>query len=469
MDIDVMKLFKDDRALARAMEDPSLYRQSSTNKVYYDFSDILSEMNEARTKGKDAASTTLLLEDENIPTYKAFGFLLDGDRADIIHISEKDSGSHGEVNNGDFYAYGENIESLDKLATNIRAEQGRHSMNEVNICARDDAYVGIFASTDKRSQVFGIILQKLNEMHMKKKLPIYVYEREKGILEKVELDIDKKIDMIKECMESKKISVSDIYYSIDGEEYYMDILDELEKEKQQGYSYVESDIDYQEEWNQNLKDYSGKVIGSRRITDSFEKNTGRRVVETRGSIENEDGKYEITEISVGVSEQISSQKHMDKHNKITGEKEELDYKKDEQGESYIRKVNGQLRFKIVKTERGVSIDEYRNGQPYSTYEYDESGKAIIGIEGIDQIDDDFISKYFDTQVPYFEAETLERPEQKKTVEEDKGKTFSFGEELRSMVNSEKEIIDKDLENGDVFKEEKQYDEKVEKGDDDYIM
>ena len=75
-----------------------------------------------------------------------------------------------------------------------------------------------------------------------------------------------------------------------------------------------------------------------------------------------------------------------------------------------------MTFKITKTDKGVSIDEYRNGQSYATYEYDENGKALIGMGDIEKIDDDFVENFFDSQVPYFEAEGLDKNEQSKKVE-----------------------------------------------------
>lgn len=42
---------------------------------------------------------------------------------------------------------------------------------------------------------------------------------------------------------------------------------------------------------------------------------------------------------------------MNRDNKITGEKEELSYQKDEKSEIYSRKSNGQMTFKITKTDK----------------------------------------------------------------------------------------------------------------------
>ena len=227
----VKNLFEEGKILARAMEDPSIYRQSKTNKFYYDFSGVIAEIDEAKTGGKDSASTTLLLSDEDIPTYKAYGFLIDSERTDLIHIAENDSGSYRETSKGDFHAYGESLTSLYELTEKIRAEGGKHSMNEVNVCMKDNAYVGVFTNTDKRSIAFGIIMQKLNEIQTGKSLSIYMYEKNRGQLTNLDLDIEQKINIIKECIQNKRLATADIYYQLGEKENYLNILEELEKEK----------------------------------------------------------------------------------------------------------------------------------------------------------------------------------------------------------------------------------------------
>ena len=123
-----------------------------------------------------------------------------------------------------------------------------------------------------------------------------------------------------------------------------------------------------------------------------------------------------------------------KDNKTTGEKEEVSYQKDGKGEIYSRKSNGQMTFKITKTDRGVSIDEYRNGQPYATYEYDENGKVIdgMGMTDIEQLDENYVENFFDSQIPYFEAENRDLPKQ------DMSKTADGQTLLDSAIEATKE-------------------------------
>lgn len=200
-----------------------------------------------------------------------------------------------------------------------------------------------------------------------------------------------------------------------------------------GYTRTEKDGVITEETNQVLKDYSGKQIGNRTSVERFVAG-GARTVETTGEIENEDGKYTISEFGRADENGEVIKKQMTKDNKITGEKEELSYQKDEKSETYSRKSNGQMTFKITKTDKGVSIDEYRNGQPYATYEYDENGKAIdgMGMADIEQLDENYVENFFDSQVPYFEAENRDLPTQ------DIGKTDDSQTLLDSAIEATEE-------------------------------
>lgn len=220
-----------------------------------------------------------------------------------------------------------------------------------------------------------------------------------------------------------------------------------------GYTMTDSNGVITEETNQVLKDYSGKEIGNRTSVEKFVVG-GARTVETRGKIENEDGKYTINEFGRADENGEVIKKQMTKDNKITGEKEELSYQKDEKSETYSRKANGKMTFKITKTDKGVSIDEYRNGQPYATYEYDENGKAIegMGMADMEQLDENFVENFFDSQLPYFEAENRDLPKQdmSKTTDgqtlldsaieatEESTRTSTINEQVQNIRNIQRE-------------------------------
>lgn len=187
----------------------------------------------------------------------------------------------------------------------------------------------------------------------------------------------------------------------------------MDKEKenigQPGYSVEENEKKVIERQQQILTDYSGKEIGNRTIEEQFEKETGKRTITTNGELINEDGEYKFSETSEGIGTDLEKQrKEMIRDNKITGEKEQYVYQKDKNGnEMYYRIADGKLTLKITKNSKGTTIENFDKGQITDVYEYDEEGKALIGIEGIENIDENYVENFFDSQVPYFEAENRE--------------------------------------------------------------
>lgn len=85
MDNGVVKIFEQGKILARAMDNPS-YRKNN-NELSYDFSTWASEFELAKSEGLMSVSSTLILPNEGIPTYKAIGFLIDSDKVDVRHVS----------------------------------------------------------------------------------------------------------------------------------------------------------------------------------------------------------------------------------------------------------------------------------------------------------------------------------------------------------------------------------------------
>ena len=107
---------------------------------------------------------------------------------------------------------------------------------------------------------------------------------------------------------------------------------------------------------------------------------------------------------------------MIKDNKITGEKEQHVYQKDNNGnEIYYKLVDGKLTFKITKNNRGTTIENFDKGQIKDVFEYDEEGKALISMGEIEHIDENYVEYFFDSQVPYFEAENREIANNKSIV------------------------------------------------------
>lgn len=207
MNEDVISLFEQGKILARAMETPSIYRNSKTNDISYDFSVWADEYESAKQEGLWSLSTTLLISGESIPTYKSIGFLLNSDNTDVRHIAEMDSGSSGNEKNGDFRANSTEIKTLSELKDIIQSKH-ENVMNEVNINMRENAYIGLFANkVSNQLQVAQMLLaQKYYELQTNDILQMYVYDKEKGQLESFNITLEEKANIIKSCLESKKLA-----------------------------------------------------------------------------------------------------------------------------------------------------------------------------------------------------------------------------------------------------------------------
>jgi len=70
---------------------------------------------------------------------------VDVNKATIEHIAENDSGSGGNVADGDFYASETDITSLQELRERI-AKEAHPYMNEVNMGFKQDAVLGLFTA-----------------------------------------------------------------------------------------------------------------------------------------------------------------------------------------------------------------------------------------------------------------------------------------------------------------------------------
>lgn len=249
MNKDVQSLFEQGKILARAMETPSIYRNSKTKDISYDFSVWADEYESAKQEGLWSISTTLLISGESIPTYKSIGFLLNSDNTDVRHIAEIDSGSSGNEKNGDFRANSTEIKTLSELKDIIQSKH-ENVMNEVNINMRENAYIGLFANkVSNQLQVAQMLLaQKYYELQTNDILPMYVYDKENGQLESFNITLEEKANIIKSCLESKKLRSSNILYETqNGEFKSVDYLEEIEKDIKLRDSFLQSGIKATEE------------------------------------------------------------------------------------------------------------------------------------------------------------------------------------------------------------------------------
>lgn len=269
-----------------------------------------------------------------------------------------------------------------------------------------------------------------------------------------------------------------------------------------------------------------QVIGESEEIEVYDYVTGSTTRNRYETIEGEKGIYSIDTETIMRGENFSVHSTMSIFNEISGSKEKSEYVRDEFGnETYTYMENGQIGQRITKTDRGTTIDIFKNGQPYATYEYDENGKAIIPMGKMEQLPENYVEYSFKAPIPEYSEisyqeysktpvdtqklgkETLDMQKDTTKIDEveqqmnaqmreqtqQKGEKFetnefgeiirpentqkSFRESMRFDVSSNEyaqETLRKftqDLENGTLENEDfkKKDSHKVEKGDDDYVM
>lgn len=246
---DIISLFKQGKLLARAMENPSYTKNYETGKYDLDFSVWATEYEIAKQEGLISLSTTLLVSDESIPTYKAIGYLVNSDNSDVRHIAESDSGSSGNEKDGNFSANKSDIKTLDELQEKIKSEHS-NIMNEVNINMRENAYVGLFArKVDNQRLIAQILLaQKTYELQAGVSLPMFIYDSQTGTLDNLDLTLEEKACIIQNCIGNKTLRSSGICYETEsGETMSADYLEEIKKDIEKRDSILKSGIEATEE------------------------------------------------------------------------------------------------------------------------------------------------------------------------------------------------------------------------------
>lgn len=116
--------------LARALEREVI---SQMRREQLCFTSVIEEITCMQSKETlRNASCTLLVCDQEVATYKPYGFLFDANTSQILHASPQDSNSCTS-SDGDLIAYGQSM-TIEELAAFVRKTPvgERESMNEVN-------------------------------------------------------------------------------------------------------------------------------------------------------------------------------------------------------------------------------------------------------------------------------------------------------------------------------------------------
>ena len=184
---EVGKIYSEGKLLVRAMDLPHL--KNGNNGLEYDCSTWANEFCMLMNDGLSSASSTLIIPNVGVSTYKNIGFLINSDLANCFHISKSDSSSHGNISDGDFWASKADFQTIGDLANYI-CNSGDTTMNEVNINASIDSVVGLFFNECPRQDLL------LQMIYVVKKClknitgidyPIYSYDSKNGKLNYIEL------------------------------------------------------------------------------------------------------------------------------------------------------------------------------------------------------------------------------------------------------------------------------------------
>lgn len=192
---DVEKIYNEGKLLVRAMDQPEA-RINQKGK-YYECHSWVDEFYSLMNGGLYSLSTTLVVLNVGVKTYKNIGFLINSDWADCFHIAKSDSGSCGNIQDGDFQANKADFNTLEELYNHIKFNNDK-SMNEVNINVKLDGVVGLFINKCTNMEyLLGkiYVIKTLLKAMTGIDYPIYSYDWNIGKMELIELSKEKE-DMI---------------------------------------------------------------------------------------------------------------------------------------------------------------------------------------------------------------------------------------------------------------------------------
>lgn len=212
----ISKLFNDNRLLARAMDIP-YYFKDDNDIITYDFSNWLNEFILAKkATGITSVSTTLILPNLHIPTYKNIGYFINGETAKLEHVSRTDSSSRGNSADGDFKTLTSNLGSLDNLVKEIYLSKDFHTINEINTTFQFNDIVGLFytGKNNKYGKLCSILLQVVFKK-MGKNLPLYEYDYQNGKINEIKMTQQQIYEFLNKQLQQKTLKGTQVYALID--------------------------------------------------------------------------------------------------------------------------------------------------------------------------------------------------------------------------------------------------------------
>ena len=193
---EVKEIYNKGKLLLRAMDQPVI--KISKDRKYYDCLTWVDEFTSLKNEGLFSLSTTLIIPDVGVKTYKNNGFLIDASQVVCHHIAKEDSGSCGNYQAGDFMAKKPDFYRIEDLASYIKINNA-NVMNEVNINVKLDAIKGLFInkciiSSNLLKKIF--VVRKMLENLVGVVYPIYLYDWNSGKLDLIDITTEMEDEII---------------------------------------------------------------------------------------------------------------------------------------------------------------------------------------------------------------------------------------------------------------------------------
>lgn len=226
----VNNIFEKNNLIVRAMDVPRLIK--NIDGLFFDCTDWMNEFELMKENKLTSVSSTLIIPNIPVKTYKNVGYLVDAKLVDCYHICKTDSGSNGNIKTGDFFANTADFQKIHQLA-NFIIENKHSEMNELNINLNINSVVGLFVN--KCSKELFLLKRMLMVISALKKyynieLPLYEYDVNLGKLTKIELS-NELINQINENEFLNDINLYCFFSEKNKELYYGDIEEILKKGK----------------------------------------------------------------------------------------------------------------------------------------------------------------------------------------------------------------------------------------------
>lgn len=189
-------LYNEGKLLIRAMDFPT--QRTKNIGSFYECQTWVDEFDFLMRDELSSLSTTLIIPNVGVRTYKNIGFLINSDLAECFHITKEDSGSAGSVRDNTFLANPPDFKTIEELANYIKVNNAI-VMNEVNVNVKIDGVVGLFINKCEKSasllmRIF--VVKKMLYAFTGIDYPIYLYDWQDGKLDKIDLTLEQEEDII---------------------------------------------------------------------------------------------------------------------------------------------------------------------------------------------------------------------------------------------------------------------------------